>query len=340
MARGSLPNGCAAVIFIPQAARETYRRSPDYHEGMKIGRTFPAEILRGACAAGLGAAFLFGANGCRSASHVEQKTYRLEGRVVSVDTATGSITVDHKAIPGLMSAMTMSYKLADPGVAGELHPGDRILARLVSDNAPDGSTNMRLDQIDVTAQANPNALPPVQYHVPAPGDQVPDFHLLNQSDRHIDLAQFRGKVVLLTFIYTRCPLTDYCPRMSNNFAEIDKALEKDPRAYEQTHLLSVSFDPKYDTPAVLRSYGGAHTGQFTNETFKHWDFAAPSLPDLPKLEQFFDVGVTPSRLGDPTILTHSLSTVIIGKDGRVVAWYPTNDWKPAEVLAKVESLVH
>ena len=108
----------------------------------------------------------------------------------------------------------------------------------------------------------------------------------------------------------------------------------DKAAYGRTHLLSVSFDPSYDTPTVLRSYGGAHTGRFTKEDFEHWDFAAPSLAELPKVEQYFDVGVTGS---DPTTLMHSLSTVLIGKDGKVLAWYPTNDWKPEDVARQMES---
>ena len=129
--------------------------------------------------------------------------------------------------------------------------------------------------------------------MPATGDVVPNFTLLNQSDRTISLKRFRGKVVVMTFIYTRCPLSDFCPRMSRNFAEIDKSLAADPALYGKTHLLSVSFDPTYDTPKVLRSYGSAYTGQYVKETFQHWEFAAPSVAELPKMEQYFDVGVTP-----------------------------------------------
>ncbi len=121
--------------------------------------------------------------------------------------------------------------------------------------------------------------------------------------------------------------------MSHNFADIDKALAADPALYKQTHLLSISFDPAYDTPKVLRSYGGAYTGNYTNEKFLHWDFAAPTEKDLPAVTQFFNVGVTP---GDSKSLTHSLSTVLIGKDGKIVAWYPTNDWAPKEVFAQIQ----
>jgi protein SCO1 len=258
------------------------------------------------------------------------KTFTIRGKIVSA--RNGHVTLDGEAVPGFMEAMTMEYRLKDPGIASELHPGDRITAKVLAEKNGDDYTNVQLDDIVVIAQARPDYKPPVVYHVPAPGDPVPDFHFLNQSDRTIHLEQFKGKVVLMTFIYTRCPLADYCPRMSRNFADLDKVLAADPALYRQTHLLSVSFDPAYDTPKVLRSYGGAYTGNYTNEKFQHWDFAAPTEKDLPAVTQFFNVGVTP---GDSNTLNHSLSTLLIGKDGKIAAWYPGNDWKPEDVLVAI-----
>lgn len=269
-----------------------------------------------------------------SAPKLQLKTYHLRGRIVAVAT-DGHLTVDAGAIPGYMEAMTMSYKLVDPTVASELHVGDVITANVLVEEDAAGPLSPKLDKIVVVGQAKPDTKPPVQYHVPTTGDAVPDFKLLNQSGKSIHLSQFRGKAVLLTFIYTRCPLADYCPKMSSNFAEIDKGLAIDKSIYGRTHLLSVSFDPGYDTPKVLRSYGGAHTGKFTEEDFSHWDFAAPSMADLPKMEEWFGVGVTGSS-ENPASIEHSLSTVLIGKDGKVIAWYPTNDWKVADVLAEVQ----
>ena len=264
-------------------------------------------------------------------SAASQKSFTIRGKVVSTDAT--HVTLDGEDVPGFMAAMVMDYALKDPSVVSELHPGDRITAAVLADNSPDGYTNVLLDNIVVIAQGRPDYKPAVQYHVPTPGDTVPDFHLLNQSGHTLHFDQFKGKVVLLTFIYTRCPLADFCPRMSHNFADIDKALSAEPALYNQTHLLSISFDPAYDTPKVLRSYGGAYTGRYTNEMFTHWDFAAPSAKDLPAVTQFFNVGVTP---GDSRSLTHSLSTILIGKDGKIVAWYPTNDWSTTAVLAQIK----
>ncbi|MGA9984915.1 MAG: SCO family protein [Acidobacteriaceae bacterium] len=286
-------------------------------------------------AAVLAVAVFFG--GCRSAektSTTQQQAgvrkYHIRGIVVSSDVKSGAVTVDSDAIPGYMDAMTMPYTLAQPNIASELHPGDTITATLtVSANAD------VLDEVVVVAQAKADYKPAVTYNDLEPGEPVPDFRFLNQSGRIVRLDQWRGKVVLLTFIYTRCPLPNFCVRMSRNFAEIDKALDKDPKLYAKTHLLSVSFDPKYDTPQVLRSYGGAYTENYTKETFTHWDFAAPTEQDLPKVLQFFDVGATPEKDGT---ITHSLSTVVIGPDGKIYKWYPGNEWTPEQMLEDVRKL--
>lgn len=285
-------------------------------------------------------AAMAGVSGCHqtqtassSASSSATLEYPVRGEVLATDPKDGEITLKHEAIPGLMPAMTMDYALVNHSIAAELHPGDRIAATLLADKSAEGPVNLRLDDIDVLAQAKLDYVPKVQYHVPTVGDAVPDFKLLNQSDKEISLGEYRGRVVLMTFIYTRCPLADYCPRMSHNFAQIDQDLAKAPATYKRTHLLSVSFDPTYDTPKVLKSYGGAYTGLYSKATFQHWEFAAPSVKELPKMEQWFDVGVTPAGSG---VLQHSLATVVIGRDGKVVAFYPTNDWSVAAVLNTVK----
>ena len=264
----------------------------------------------------------------------ELKTFPVRGKIVSVDAAKGMVMLDHEAIPGFMDAMTMPYKLKDASVASELHPGDRITAKMLVRKVGDDYEDPLLDEIVVTAQARPDYKPTVQYHIPTAGDAVPDFRLTNQNGHAIHIAQFKGRVLLLTFVYTRCPLPDYCIRMSRNFAQIDKALQADPALYAKTHLLSISFDPKVDTPAVLKSYGETYIGGDAQRAFAHWDFAVPPARELAELTQFFDVGITP---GEGGTLTHSLSTALIGKDGKVRAWYPTNEWTPDDVLAAMKS---
>lgn len=294
---------------------------------MRLSFGFSAVLLACALAAACGCC-----NGSSPAAAKNgAKQYHVRGVVVSTNAAKGEITLDTDAIPGFMDAMVMPYKLKNAGIASEVHPGDTLTATLLASDTSD-----LLDQIVIVGQAKADYPPPVQYNPLTPGESVPDFSFLNQSDKTIHLAQFRGKVLLITFIYTRCPLASYCPRMSRNFAEINQALAEDPSLYAGTHLLSVSFDPAYDTPKVLRSYGGAYTGKYTEETFRHWDFAAPPEKELSKVLRFFLVGVTP---GENRTLTHSLSTLVITPEGKVYKWYPTNDWQPQQLLSDVKELL-
>jgi len=171
--------------------------------------------------------------------------------------------------------------------------------------------------------------------VPSPGDAVPDFKLRNQDGHTIHLGQFKGKALLLTFIYTRCPLPNFCPLVTRNFALLDKQLAATPALYAKTHLLSVSFDPEHDTPQRLRAYGATYIGSDAKNAFAHWDFAVPDKPVLLEMSKFFDVGVT---YGPDESITHTLSTTLVGADGKVVRFYPGNEWTPDQVLADVKQL--
>jgi protein SCO1/2 len=243
------------------------------------------------------------------------------------------VVLDHEAVPGFMVAMTMPYKLKDPSVLSELHPGDMITADMqVSRGA---EQTVLLDHIVLVGQTKADYKPKVLYHVPVPGDKVPDFKLRNQDGNIIHLGQFKGKALLLTFIYTRCPVPDFCPLVTHNFAVINSQLSGDHKLYAKTHLLSVSFDPEYDTPARLRAYGITYMGGDTKNAFSHWDFAAAADPELPEMAKFFDLGITH---GPENTITHTLSTTLIGADGKVVQFYPGNDWTPEQVIEDVKKI--
>jgi protein SCO1/2 len=258
------------------------------------------------------------------------KVYKLRGKVVATNSAKGEVTLNHEAIPGFMEAMTMPYKLKDASILGELHPGDVITADVLVSQDPDAE--VLLDHIVVVAQAKPDYRPAVSYHVPAPGDAVPDFKLRNQDGRAIHLGQFQGKALLVTFIYTRCPSPEFCPRLTRNFALVQKQLAASPALYAKTHLLCISFDPEHDTPERLRAYGATYIGSDAPSAFAHWDFAVPDKGLLPEMAQFFDLGLT--NEADASI-THTLSTTLIGPDGKVVRFYPGNEWTADQLTADV-----
>jgi protein SCO1/2 len=270
---------------------------------------------------------LFVLSGCRSgqkagtqtsaAGSPVYKVYRLRGKVVSTDAAKSEVTLNHEAIPGFMAAMTMPYKLRDPAILGELHPGDAITADLLV--SQDADADLLLDHIVVVAQAKPDYPLPVSYH--------------NQDGKSIHLGQFKGKALLVTFIYTRCPMPDFCPRVTRNFAAVNKELAASPALSERTHLICISFDPENDTPERLRAYGASYIGSDAKSAFAHWDFAVPQKPVLDEMARFFDLGMTNDADGT---ITHTLSTTLIGPDGKVVRFYPGNEWTAEQLVADVK----
>jgi protein SCO1 len=258
------------------------------------------------------------------------KRFPFTGRVVSIDLQDQLASIHNDLIPGEMEAMDMMYKIKPPEILRQLSPGDSISADFIIIQGEDdtGGNQSWLENVRITGHAKqPPALAPNSFHMPAPGEPVPDFSFTNQNGRRISLRQYRGKTLFVTFIYTRCPFPDFCPRVSNNFAEIYKQLSVHP-ALASVHLLSVSFDPERDTPRVLRDYGFSVAHTHDAALFKNWEFAAPPPADLPKIQDFFALTVKP----EGGMITHNLSTAIIGPDGKIISWYHGSDWQVSDLM--------
>ena len=266
---------------------------------------------------------------CRHKAEPPSRRYHLKGTVIDVSPNSGLLVVSHEAIPGFMGAMTMGYAVRDRRALAGLSAGDEITADVVVQD--DGSW---LENILVVKKAasRPQALTPAR--PPEPGETVPDFSFVNQYGRTEHFSRLHGKAVLLTFIYTRCPLPDYCPRMNLNFAEINLALSRRKQLYSATHLLSVSFDPKHDTPSVLKSYGQDFTAK-TDPGFHHWEFVVVPQQELRQVAQFFGL----SYWQEGAQIVHSMSTTLVAPDGRVYKWYGGNNWQTIDVLRSLDSLL-
>ncbi|HKA52134.1 MAG TPA: SCO family protein [Candidatus Binatia bacterium] len=267
---------------------------------------------------------------CRSGGKPPEQRYELKGQVVSVDAHRRYATIAHEEIPGYMSAMTMPFPLKEQWAYRVLTAGDRVQATLVVQG-----NRTWLEDLVITKDSPATAAAGVPRLGPEPGDEVPDFSLVNQDQQPIRLQQYHGKVLLLTFIYTRCPLADFCPKMSGNFAALHQALRQDPELYDRTHLLCVSFDPASDTPAVLRSYEIKYAGSDAPETFAHWEFASGTAQDVQGLAQFFGLVYAPQT----EQITHSLRTVVITPEGKVFKVYRGNDWAVSDLLRDVRQLL-
>jgi len=264
-----------------------------------------------------------------------EKHYELKGKVVAIDKAGRTITVAHEDIKDYMPAMTMPFNVQDDWVFEIATPGNRIAANLIVDG-----TQSWLEEVVLTEDtASVPGAPPVEGAGPEPGAEVPDYRLVNQDGKAIRLHDYKGKVLLLTFIYTRCQDPNQCTLMSSNFAAIDQELQKQPELYQKTHLLSISFDPAYDTPKVLRSYGASYTGKYSDENFAHWEFASGTADEVKGVAQYFGLRYfqdTPS--GNEQVI-HSLRTAVIGPDGKVIKVYRGNEWKPEELIKEMETAV-
>ncbi len=252
------------------------------------------------------------------------KHYILTGTVISIDKNTQSMLVNAAEVQGFMAAMAMPYKVKNASDLDASAPGDSISADLMVQ-----AGDYWLENIQVTQKTAASPSTQTGFHMPSPGEEVPDFNLVNQSGKHVSLAQYRGKVLILTFIYTRCPFPDFCPRVTGQFAELNRQLAATPALYSKTHLLSISFDPKYDTPQILRDYGHRWAGKQAT-VLDHWEFAVASANDVPQVAQFFGLTVMPETEGN--IITHSLSTAVIGPDGRIFRWYHGSDWQASDLL--------
>lgn len=258
--------------------------------------------------------------------------YHFTGRILSIDNQEQTALIDGDTVQGYMEAMAMAYTFKPASTLRQLSPGDAISADLVVvDHDPrdeSAAPDYWLENVKITGHAK---APPAQgansLHMPAPGEQVPDFSFINQDGHRVSLRQYRGKVLFITFIYTRCPFPDFCPRMSSNFNEIYKQLGTNP-SLAGAHLLSVSFDPEHDTPKVLRDYGFSVAHTTTPALFRSWEFAAASAQDLPRIADFFALTVKP----EGGMITHNLSTAVIGPDGKIVNWYHGNDWQVSDLI--------
>ena len=248
----------------------------------------------------------------------------LKGKAVAVDPARRAITVAHEDIPGFMPAMTMEFVVLekDAPLLEQVSPGDEITATLV---VPD--SRYWLEDLVVVKKGEPGAAPLARAPAARIGEALPDVELVDQDGRAFRLSSLHGRAYALTFVYTRCPLPDFCPLMMRNFAAAEARLAGDAALLERTRLLTVSFDPKHDTPAVLRAFGRPF--QKTAPPFGHWLLATGAEKALRALGAALELDYVEENAS----FTHNLRTAVVDPRGRLVRLLRGNDWKPEELVA-------
>jgi len=278
-------------------------------------------------------------SGCKPAVNSNQasanaKRFPFKGKVVSVDKAAKKAKIDHEAIEGYMDAMTMEFPIHDDMVWDELTPGAEIKAGLVVDSS--SKDGYWLENLVISTVAKPGQADlPVNEHFAQIGREVPDFSLTNQDGKKISIKDFRGKALAITFIYAKCPLPDYCIRMSTNFSDLANQINPNAELKDKIRLLSISFDPANDTPEKLRSYGLGYMGQGSTD-LGVWQLAVGKDAEVRKIADFFGLRYEVDQ-NDKTKINHSLRTAVIGPDGTVTKIFAGNEWTSAQLLKELQT---
>jgi protein SCO1/2 len=265
--------------------------------------------------------------------HSDERTYTLQGQVLALNPAGKTVTVKHEAITGFMPAMTMPYDVADVRTLDGLAPGDLINATLVVfANGAHLTAVRKVGSAPLEKPPADTAMPTASsgFELLKPGEAVPNASFLDQDGRKRQFADYKGQRVILTFIYTECPLPTFCPLMDRRFAAMQKPLADDP-SMRDVRLLTVSFDPLTDTPPVLK----AHARRLNADPAR-WTFLTGDRDEVDRFASRFGVQVS-RALNDQRDITHNLRTVVIDRDGRLSKVYTGNDWTPEQVLGDVKA---
>jgi protein SCO1/2 len=278
-----------------------------------------------------------------AAGAVTTADYQLEGVVRSVDSEGGRVLIRHREIPGLMKAMTMPFRPVDESILGLLKPGDTVEGILRVEKQDGAVRDYQLRELKVTKPATPKALvldiskgkvplreQPSRLEV---GEPVPDFAMTGQDGKPMKLSDLRGRVVVLTFIYLRCPMPDFCPLMDRKFSELAQHVNAFPKRAKDIRLISLSFDPEHDTPDLMRRHAAMR-----GATAPLWSFAVASHEELAKIAPRLGLIFGP----DGNEISHNLCTAIVdpqGKLARLEVGTQPNRWTTADFLRTIYGLL-
>ena len=258
----------------------------------------------------------------------ELKTFLVNGILRKLDADGRTAIIEHEEIPGYMSAMTMPFTARNTNELIGLQPGDPVVFRL--NVTANDSWIDKLKKATAPVAAEPPQREPIRLVRNVEelkiGDAIPDYHFTNELGQAISLSQFKGQALALTFMFTRCPLPNFCPLMSRNFSEVYKLVVAKSDAPTNWHLLTISFDPHHDPPAVLKAYAERY-----EYDPKKWNFVTGAMIDIDAITDQF--GLTISVQNDQW--DHKLRTAVIDAQGRVQKILIGNQWKPDELAEEI-----
>jgi protein SCO1 len=259
---------------------------------------------------------------CRQSSDTSAREYQLQGQILAVRPERHEVVIKHGDIKGFMPGMTMPFTVKDDALLDGKQPGDLVTATLVV-----GEVQAHLSTLTTTGHtAVQGSAPPPPPDVRQPGEALVDAHLIDQDGSAKTFSSLRGHRVAMTFIYTRCPLPDFCPLMDKHFAEVQKTIASTP-ALADVRLVTVTLDPAFDTPKVLKAHARRQGADLAR-----WSFLTGDPAEVNQFGSQLGVYVEHNPTGSSDI-THNLRTAVIDAGGRLVKIHTGNDWTPAELIA-------
>jgi protein SCO1/2 len=265
-----------------------------------------------------------------SAGCSRARRYELHGQILGLDPARQEITIKHEDIRGFMPGMTMPFRVRDPRLLEGLNVGDLVTATLVVENSDAYVAALqRTGHAELTEL--PAALPRID--VLASGDPIPDVRWTDETGAAGSPADWRDRALAVTFIYTRCPLPDFCPRMDRNFSAVQREVLADARLRDRVMLVSVSFDPAFDTPTVLAGHA-----RRAGADPRVWRFVTGDPDAIAAFAARFGVSVIRDDANRAAI-THNLRTAVVRPGGKIVQMFSGNEWSAADLLADLRRAV-
>lgn len=254
------------------------------------------------------------------------RSFEGQGRIVGFGSDGQTVFIDHEDIEGFMPAMAMPFSVQDSKTLAPFEMGDAIAFTLVVTKQTAWVENLKsipetqLNLLQDDVSASSSLLPLAQ------GETMPDLRLLNQDGNAFQFSDFDNQYLLVTFIYTRCPIPDYCPLMSRQFQKLQPEL-KDTFG-DQIHLISISFDVDYDTPKILNDYASRYTRDLST-----WTFATGSPQEIADATTLLGVTYT----AEEAIFDHNLTTALLSPNRRILKFWRGNDWTTQDVLEEVKT---
>ena len=279
-------------------------------------------------------ALTFATAACGGGNSADHREYTLQGQVLSVQPDHKQAVIRHEEIPGFMGAMTMPYDVKDPKEYESVAPGDLVTATLVVEPTKAYLEKVKKVGTAPLAVADGGTLSTAVsgFELIKMGAPVPNQTFVDQDGKSVTLDSYRGDAVIVTFMYTECPMPTMCPLMDRNFAKIQDKLKENNNMLK-AHLLSVSFDPDVDKPPVLKKHA-----ESLGADPRLWTFVTGDRDEIDKWASGFGVSIS-RAMNDPRDITHNLRTALLDRQGNLVQVYTGNEWTPEQVLADARVMV-